>query len=114
MTPLNTVIGSHELCAWQPTRGVTWVQTRLPRHAERLSRRKDGKLVARGMAGGYLKIFVFTHSLEWARRLIARYELSEAYANARLIGAGTPPDAPESKTPPPNTVHSATGRLSRQ
>ena len=96
MTPLNTVIGGHELCAWQPVHGVTWVQTRLPAYARRLSQRRDGMLVVWGMAGGYLKTFEFPHTLAWARRLIARYELSEMPTNARVSGDTSPTDAPES------------------
>lgn len=53
MTPLNEVIGSGVLGAWQPVRGVTWVQTRSPQFARKLSQRRDSRLVARGVAGGY-------------------------------------------------------------
>ncbi len=54
--PLNTTVGDHDLCAWQPARGVIWVQTRNPNHARRMTKRRDGGLVAHGVAGGYLKI----------------------------------------------------------
>ncbi|MFZ0827069.1 MAG: hypothetical protein WAO02_06575 [Verrucomicrobiia bacterium] len=72
-TTLNVPIGTRELCAWQPVPGVTWVQARLPEHANRLAKRLDGRLVVRSMAGGYLKTFEFRHPLSWARRLISRY-----------------------------------------
>jgi hypothetical protein len=84
MTPLNEVIGSGVLCAWQPVRGVTWVQTRSPQFARKLSQRSDSRLVARGVAGGYLRTFEFKRGLAWARRLVARYNTkNETAANAR-------------------------------
>jgi hypothetical protein len=64
---LNEAIGNQELCAWQPERGVVWVQTRNARHARRLGQRSDGRLVARCVAGGYLRTFEFRRSLAWAR-----------------------------------------------
>jgi hypothetical protein len=70
---LNTTVGISDLCAWQPVPGVTWVQARLPEHANRLAKRSDARLVVRGMAGGYLKTYEFRHSLSWAQRLICRY-----------------------------------------
>ena len=50
-TPLNHVIGDRELCAWQPVPGITWVQTRDSKHAQRMSRRSDSKVVVVGAAG---------------------------------------------------------------
>ena len=69
----NFIIGTHEISAWQPVPGVTWVQCRTPEHANRLAKRSDARLVVRGMSGGYLKTFEFRHSLAWAGRLIRRY-----------------------------------------
>ncbi len=86
-TSLNTVVGDHDLCAWQPVRGVVWVQTRNPNHARRLAKRSDGRLVAVGVAGGYLKTFEFLHSLTWAVRLLKRYVAAETTANAALARA---------------------------
>lgn len=80
MLPLNTTIGDHELCAWQPAPGVCWVQTRSPRHVRRLAKRRDGYLVAVGVAGGYLRTYEFRHSLAWAGRLIRRYTLAQTSA----------------------------------
>ncbi len=79
---LNTTVGDRDLCAWQPVRGVTWVQTRNADHAHRLAKRRDGRLVVRGMAGGYLKTFEFSRSLAWAVRLMKRYVAAETTANA--------------------------------
>ncbi len=81
---LNEVIGGHELCAWQPARGVVWVQTRNPLHGRRLAKRGDGRLVARGVAGGYLKTYEFQGSLTWAARLMKRYLTDETATNEGL------------------------------
>ena len=89
--PLNTAVGDRDLWAWQPVRGVTWVQTRNPDHARRLAKRSDGRLVVRGMAGGYLKTFEFPRSLAWALRLMKRYMAAETTANAALNHAICPP-----------------------
>ena len=78
---LNATIGNRELCAWQPVRGIVWVQTRNPNHARRMAKRSDGRLVACGVAGGYLKTFEFQRSLAWAIRLMKRYTAAEATAN---------------------------------
>jgi hypothetical protein len=82
-TPLNTVVGTDMLCAWQPAPGITWVQTRSPQFARKLSQRNDARLVVRGVAGGYLRTFEFAHPLAWAQRLIARYTRNEKTTNAR-------------------------------
>jgi hypothetical protein len=81
---LNTAIGDRDLCAWQPVRGIVWVQTRNPNHARGLAKRSDCKLVAWGVAGGYLKTFEFRQSLGWAARLMRRYTVAETTANAAL------------------------------
>ena len=83
-TGLNEAIGGHELCAWQPARGVVWVQTRSPVHGRRLAKRDDGRLVVRGVAGGYLKTYEFQGSLTWAARLMKRYLTDKAAANEAL------------------------------
>jgi len=77
------IIGSNELSAWQVAPGVTWIQTRLPQFARKLSQRSDSRLVAHGVAGGYLRTFEFHHGLAWARRLIGRYTASATLTNAR-------------------------------
>ncbi len=87
---LNTAIGGQELCAWQPERGVVWVQTREPRHARRLGQRSDGRQVARGVAGGYLKTFEFRRSLAWAARLMKRYMADGMATNDGLNRAVCP------------------------
>jgi hypothetical protein len=82
---MNTgTIGNRDLAAWQVAPGVTWVQTRSPQFARKLSQRSDSRLVMRGVVGGYLRTFEFQHGLAWARRLIARYTTAnETATNAR-------------------------------
>jgi len=75
-------IGDVALSAWQVAPGVTWVQTRNPAYARKLAKRSDARLVARGVAGGYLRTFEFIHPLSWAERLIARYTSAPMSANA--------------------------------
>jgi len=83
--PLNTSIGTNGLCAWQVAPGITWVQTRSPQFARKLTQRSDSRPVAKGVAGGYLRTFEFRHSLAWAQRLIARYTKTETATNASKI-----------------------------
>ena len=90
MIPLNIVIGNRELSAWQPARGVTWVQTRLPKHAERMAKRQNSKLVLWAVTGGYLKTYEFSHRLAWAEGLIARYTSPNAQVNATTSPNGAP------------------------
>jgi hypothetical protein len=90
-TALNTAVGDRELCAWQPVRGIVWVQTRNPNHARRMAKRSDGRLVAYGVAGGYLRTFEFQRPLSWALRLMSRYSAAETTANAALNRAICPP-----------------------
>lgn len=80
--PLNTAVGGRELCAWQPVGGITWVQTRNPEQARRLARRCDGRLVVRGVAGGFLRTFEFKRPLSWAIRLTTRYTANQKVTNA--------------------------------
>ena len=84
---LNTAVGDRDLCAWQPVKGVVWVQTRHPEHARQLARRRDGRLVAYGVAGGFLKTFEFARPLSWAVGLMSRYMANEKVTNAALGGA---------------------------
>ena len=90
MKPLNTVIGTAELSAWQPSLGIAWVQTRSPQFARKLSQRQDSRLVVRGVAGGYLRTFEFRHGHAWAHRLIARYTQNRKATSARLNIPGAP------------------------
>jgi hypothetical protein len=76
-------IGDRRLSAWQVAAGVVWVQTRSPQFARKLSQRSDSRLVARGVAGGYLRTFEFQHGLAWAGRLIARYTKNKTATNAQ-------------------------------
>jgi len=68
-----TIIGDRWLSAWLAAPGVTWIQTRSPFYARKLAQRSDSRLVARGVAGGYLRTFEFQRGLAWAVRLIGRY-----------------------------------------
>jgi hypothetical protein len=79
----SETIGTRELSAWKVASGVVWVQTRSPQFARKLSQRSDSRLVARGVAGGYLRTFEFPHGLAWAGRLIARYTKNGTATNAR-------------------------------
>jgi hypothetical protein len=84
----NEAIGDHhELCAWQPKRGVVWIQTRDPRHAKRLARRSDGRLLARSVGGSYLMTFEFAKLLAWAERLRKRYTADVKVTNEGLGSA---------------------------
>jgi hypothetical protein len=76
-------IGDRWLSAWLVAPGVVWVQTRSPQFARKLSQRSDSRLVAQGVAGGYLRIFEFRHGQAWAGRLIARYIKNGKATNAR-------------------------------
>lgn len=78
---VGDVIGTPELSAWQTAPGCTWLQTRSPEYARKLSRRADCRLVAVGVAGGFMRTFCARHSLRWARSLIARYTRNEMHAN---------------------------------
>ena len=80
MREINHTIGNQYLCAWLVAPGVCWVQTRNPRHAARLLKRGDTRLVVRGVTGGYLRTFEVEKPLSWARKLIARYQSSETSA----------------------------------
>lgn len=84
LTAVNTTIGDSRLCAWLVAKGVVWVQSRDPEFTKQLHRRKDGRLVARGVAGGYLRTYEFPHGLSWAAALIDRYTGSGRCANWRL------------------------------
>jgi hypothetical protein len=95
MNPYYDAIGDRWLSAWQVAPGICWVQTRSAEFARKLSRRSDGRLVARGVAGGYLRTFEFHHGLAWARRLIDRYQSAETATNARIIAPVCPVSAPE-------------------
>lgn len=79
----SETIGDHVLCAWTVAPSVIWIQTRDPKHARRLEQRADGRLVARGVLGGYLRTFEFQgRTLAWAERLIDRYSANETATNS--------------------------------
>jgi hypothetical protein len=86
----SETIGDRWLSAWLAAPGVVWVQVRSPQFARKLSQRSDSRLVAGGVAGGYLRIFEFQRGLAWARRLIGRYTQNETPINARKIASACP------------------------
>jgi hypothetical protein len=95
MNALNEVIGGRDLCAWQPVPGVCWVQARSPQFARKLAQRADSRLVARGVAGGYLRIFKFNRSIAWAGRLLARYTRNGMATNALIKPPASPASLPQ-------------------
>ena len=84
-------IGDRWLSAWLVAPSICWIQTRSPQFARKLSQRSDSRLVARGVAGGYLRTFEFSHGLAWAERLIARYTKNGMATNARKSAPICPP-----------------------
>ena len=97
------VIGTPELCAWQTAPGWCWLQTRRPDFARKLARRKDARLVAVGVDGGFMRTFCFRHSLSWARKLLARYIAGKTVTNARKTAPASPVanDSPANGTDAP-------------
>lgn len=87
---LNCTIGTQLICAWQPALGITWVQTRCPKLARKLDQRDDGSLVARGVAGGYLRTFEFRQPLAWAQRWIDRHTKNETATNEAFSSLNAP------------------------
>ena len=85
--PLNTAVGDRDLCAWQPVLGVVWIQTRNPAFARRLERRGDGRLVAYGVAGGFLRTYEFARPITWAMQLMRLYTGYEMVTNEAMTGA---------------------------
>ena len=61
------------ISAWSVATGTSWLQTCEPRLARKLSRRSDTRLVAIGVAGGFLRIFEIRRPPSFVRHLTARY-----------------------------------------
>jgi len=78
------------ICGWPVESGVWWIQTNDPVFARKLAKRSDTRLVAVGVAGGFLRIFEMPRSPAFIRRLIARYMA----ANARFRDPGARDKAP--------------------
>ena len=72
------------LSSWPVGSGISWIQTTEPRLARKLGKRADTRLVAIGVAGGFLRIYAMRRSPAFMRRLIARYEA----ANERFWDRG--------------------------
>ena len=66
------------ISAWPVAPGVWWIQTREPQLARKLGRRSDTRLVAVGVAGGFLRIFELRRPASFVRRLIARYMVTNS------------------------------------
>lgn len=67
-------MSADSFCGWPVRAGVSWIQTREPQLARKLSRRSDTRLVGIGVIGGFLRIFEIRRSPSFVRRLITRYE----------------------------------------
>ena len=61
------------ISGWSVANGTSWLQTRDARLAGKLSRRSDTRLVAIGVAGGYVRIFEIRRPPSFVKRLISRY-----------------------------------------
>lgn len=96
--PLNAAVGDRASCAWQPVHGIWWVQTRKPEYAKQLGRHPDGRLVAWGVAGGFLRTFEFDKSTRRMIRLLARYTRNETGANDQLSHTICPRTNPDLET----------------
>lgn len=83
------------LSSWVIGSGISWIQTTEAQFARKLAKRSDTRLVAVGVAGGFLRIFAMRRSPAFMRRLIARYEAANArfcepgeHSNARRVAGG--------------------------
>jgi hypothetical protein len=101
----SETIGDRDLAAWPVAPGITWIQTRSPQFTRKLSQRSDARLVARGVAGGYLRIYEFSHGLAWAQRLIARYTVPTNARKTSPASLGSASDAAGSKTAADDSNH---------
>jgi hypothetical protein len=74
-------IGDRWLCAWKVSDGECRIQTRLPRHARRLTQRTDTRLVAREHASPYLRVFAINRPLAFVENLLRRYTAKHTATN---------------------------------
>jgi hypothetical protein len=77
------------ISGWPVESGVWWIQTNDPAVARKLAKRSDTRLIAFGVAGGFLRVFEIRRSPSFVRRLIARYTA----ANERFRDSGAPANA---------------------
>jgi len=70
--PFNQ-FGPPELCTWSYAPGTCRFHTTDPKIARKLSDRRNCKLVAWSVAGGYLRVFQETMSFGRAKRVVTRY-----------------------------------------
>jgi hypothetical protein len=66
-------VGTFELCGWQVAPGICWVQTRLPRYADKLRKRSDARRAVYAVRGPYLVTFSLQRPLGFIEKLICRY-----------------------------------------
>src|SRR4051812_24181139 len=99
--PLKTPLLLPAAIAWKVCPGVIWVQVHKPKLAKNISRRKDCRLVARGILGRYLRTYEFEgKEMAWAESLVRRLgciskEFSELEARkANPVSAGRPSQQP--------------------
>ncbi len=81
------LFGPPELCTWGYAHGTCRFQTTDPKIARKLSSRRNCKLVAWSVGGGYLRVFQENMSLGRAKRLVARYVMQP---NERFFDSQSP------------------------
>jgi hypothetical protein len=87
---IGDTLGNPVISAWQVAPGACWLQTSSARHARRLSQRSDTRIVGKGVAGGFLRIFEVNQPLAWAKRFIARHETNEEPTNGAVLVQESP------------------------
>jgi hypothetical protein len=81
---------SGSLSSWSVATGVSWIQTDDPGFARKLSKRSDTRLVAVGVAGGFLRIFEMERSPAFMRSLVVRYKAAnEGFSKLAEVQQGT-------------------------
>ena len=78
------------LSSWPVAPGISWIQAADPRFARKLAKRNDSRLVAVGVAGGFLRIFEMRRSPAFMRSLVARYKAAnERFSKQENAQEGT-------------------------
>lgn len=93
--PFATV-GGPKLSAWSVGPGLVWVQSRRPEFTDVLRKRRDASLVVWSVTGPYLRTYVITRPLRWARAFVDRQLRKLDAANSRFSPAASPQDTPKS------------------
>jgi hypothetical protein len=71
-------MNADSICAWLIKPGISWIQTREPGFARKLSRRRDTRLVAVSVGGGFMRIYEMRRSPSLVQRLIKRFVVTNA------------------------------------